>query len=127
MLKETWRVNQQSERISAGQEGCQALINGMVSGFIASVLTQPMDVIKTRRQLQLDTEPLGKAASCNHSGALVYRQTREAGTLEIFQKIIAEEGPKGLWKGYVPRTLKVSPACAIMLGSYEIGKRMLSD
>jgi solute carrier family 25 protein 39/40 len=29
----------------------------------------------------------------------------------------------GLWRGWVPRTLKVAPACAIMISSYEVGKR----
>lgn len=37
--------------------------------------------------------------------------------------IIKEEGVGGLWKGWIPRTLKVAPSCAIMISSYEVGKR----
>ena len=37
--------------------------------------------------------------------------------------IFKTEGASGLWKGWIPRTLKVAPACAIMISSYEVGKR----
>ena len=37
--------------------------------------------------------------------------------------IFKTEGIQGLFKGWIPRTLKVAPACAIMISSYEVGKR----
>jgi solute carrier family 25 protein 39/40 len=36
--------------------------------------------------------------------------------------VLSEAGPRGLFAGLGPRLAKVSPACAIMVGSYELGK-----
>ncbi|KAJ9620945.1 Carrier protein, mitochondrial [Taxawa tesnikishii (nom. ined.)] len=38
--------------------------------------------------------------------------------------IFKTEGAAGLFKGWAARCLKVAPACAIMISSYEIGKKM---
>ena len=38
--------------------------------------------------------------------------------------IFQQEGAAGLWRGWAARCLKVAPACAIMISSYEIGKKM---
>ena len=38
--------------------------------------------------------------------------------------IYCTEGVHGLFKGWAARCLKVAPACAIMISSYEVGKKM---
>lgn len=38
--------------------------------------------------------------------------------------IFREEGMAGLFRGWVARCLKVAPACAIMISTYEAGKMM---
>lgn len=72
----------------------EAFTAGWASGTLAAFLTQPFDVSKTRRQV--------------YSGADV------TSTLRLMGMIRQEEGIRGLWKGFVPRMLKVAPACAIM-------------
>ena len=44
--------------------------------------------------------------------------------VRLLWHIFKAEGAPGLWRGWIPRTLKVAPACAIMISSYEVGKRM---
>lgn len=39
-------------------------------------------------------------------------------------QIWADEGLAGLFRGWAARCLKVAPACAIMISSYEISKKM---
>ena len=76
------------------------------------------------------------AAVCDHEGAAVYNPSSKStagtttttgarGTLHMMNDILREEGIRGLWKGNQARMLKVAPACAIMISSYEVGKRLL--
>ncbi|CAB1334625.1 unnamed protein product [Coregonus sp. 'balchen'] len=43
-------------------------------------------------------------------------------TLSVMTKIVAENGVGGLFVGFLPRVIKVAPACAIMISCYEFGK-----
>lgn len=92
-----------------------SFIAGATSGAIASVVTTPFDVGKTRRQVFQDTSV--------SSGATKVLAPEERSMPRFLWHIFKEEGMAGLWRGWVPRTLKVAPACAIMISSYEVGKR----
>jgi solute carrier family 25 protein 39/40 len=41
--------------------------------------------------------------------------------------IFQEQGFNGLFKGWAARCLKVAPACAIMISTYEVGKKMANE
>lgn len=82
-------------------------VAGAVAGSIAATLTVPFDVAKTRYQV--------------NSNGKYYSLPR------TLRGIWCEEGMRGLTVGIVPRVVKVAPACAIMLSSYEIGKLLLSN
>jgi solute carrier family 25 protein 39/40 len=47
--------------------------------------------------------------------------------LAVAKEILLTEGASGLFTGLVPRILKVAPACAIMIASYEYCKRLFSQ
>jgi solute carrier family 25 protein 39/40 len=126
MCRKKWRERRGQQSVvflTAQQQASQALFNGTLSGLLAAAATTPLDVIKTRRQLQIDQIP----TNCDHNGALVYRPLRIQGSLEMMQNIFNEEGVDGLWRGNVARMMKVAPACAIMISTYEVGKRLLTE
>ncbi|XP_071252507.1 mitochondrial glutathione transporter SLC25A40-like [Salvelinus alpinus] len=86
-------------------------ISGAVSGSIASIVTLPFDVVKTRRQVEI-----GELQAMNLSSKA------SSSTLSVMTKIVAENGVGGLFVGFLPRVIKVVPACAIMISCYEFGK-----
>ena len=87
---------------------------GSLSGAVASVLTNPLDVVKTHMQVDLGESGGGRSLG---SGSLV----------AVLRKVVAEYGVTGLYAGLAPRTAKIAPACAIMIGSYEAGKRYFNE
>ena len=89
---------------------------GALSGAVASILTMPFDVGKTRQQVFKDARAGGRKVN----GLAPEQQSMPKFLAHIFK----EEGIAGLWRGWVARTLKVAPACAIMISCYEVGKRM---
>jgi len=93
-----------------------SFIAGATSGAVASILTMPFDVGKTRRQVFV--EP-----GNNPSGAGKVLAPEERSMPRFLWHIFRQEGIAGLWRGWIPRTLKVAPACAIMISCYEVGKR----
>ncbi|XP_049903040.1 probable mitochondrial glutathione transporter SLC25A40 [Epinephelus moara] len=86
-------------------------ISGAVSGSIAAIVTLPFDVVKTRRQVEL-----GELQAKNLSHQV------STSTLSVMSRIVAQDGFSGLLRGFLPRLIKVAPACAIMISTYEFGK-----
>ncbi|TVY23915.1 Solute carrier family 25 member 39 [Lachnellula hyalina] len=93
-----------------------SFIAGATSGAVASIITMPFDVGKTRRQVYVEpgTTP---------AGVEKILAPEERSMPRFLWHIFKTEGFSGLWRGWIPRTLKVAPACAIMISSYEVGKR----
>jgi len=90
----------------------QCFVAGAVSGTVASTITLPMDVIKTRLQIDLGEKLVKGNGNKNH----VLK------SVSIAKEIVRNEGTKGLFSGLTPRLVKVAPACAIMISSYEYCK-----
>ncbi|CAD6501380.1 BgTH12-01632 [Blumeria graminis f. sp. triticale] len=97
-----------------------SFIAGATSGAIASILTMPFDVGKTRQQVF--------AGSKNTvQGAKNIVAPEERPMIRFLWHIFQSEGVSGLCRGWIPRTLKVAPACAIMISCYEVGKRLFRN
>ena len=94
-----------------------SFIAGAASGAVASIVTTPFDVGKTRQQVLEHTK---KATE----GATESLRPEERSMPRFIYHIWKEEGMAGLFRGWAARTLKVAPACAIMISSYEVGKKM---
>lgn len=86
---------------------------GSISGAIAAALTTPLDVVKTHMQVELGETmaTTGRTVSLG-TGSMA----------QVMQKVVQQHGYKGLFAGFVPRCVKVAPACAIMITSYEMCK-----
>ncbi|KZO95004.1 mitochondrial carrier [Calocera viscosa TUFC12733] len=82
-----------------------AFVSGFSAGSVASLLTNPFDVLKTRRQTA--SLPV------------------ELGSVRAILRIAKEEGVKALWVGVGPRTAKIAPACGIMIACYEGVARLI--
>jgi len=103
--------------------------SGAVAGSFASTVTLPFDVIKTIKQIEMGEKDImavkpgttrsysvpGNKMSSSFSG-------RSRGNITIAKELIREQGVRGLFAGIIPRLLKVAPACAIMISSYEFCK-----
>jgi len=71
---------------------------GMMAGFLASLVTHPADVVKTRMQIQPE----------------VYRSI-----LHASRKILADAGPRGFLIGFAPRMLRRALMSAFAWTIYE--------
>lgn len=96
-----------------------SFVAGAGSGAVAALITTPFDVGKTRQQI--GKHGGSKPSTGNAAAALrPEEQSMPRFLLHIFQ----EQGISGLFRGWAARCLKVAPACAIMISSYEVGKKM---
>ncbi|ESO93484.1 hypothetical protein LOTGIDRAFT_232578 [Lottia gigantea] len=83
----------------------ESFVSGAGAGSIAAIITNPFDVIKTHRQIQLGEIPSDKKAGIS--------------TWRLIIQLCRQNGFSSLFSGIVPRIFKVAPACAIMITSYE--------
>mmetsp|Transcript_42319 Transcript_42319/g.95246 ORF Transcript_42319/g.95246 Transcript_42319/m.95246 type:complete len:342 (-) Transcript_42319:66-1091(-) len=88
-----------------------------LSGAVASALTVPMDVVKTRLQTQ-GLDP----------GEVQVRQQvvlRYTGIWSTMQIIYGNEGLKGFFRGIGPRMMLAMPSAAVCWGTYETVSTLL--
>lgn len=76
----------------------QSMISGFLAGTAGPVCTGPFDVVKTRLMAQSRT-----------GGEVKYK-----GMIHAIRTIHAEEGLLALWKGLLPRLMRIPPGQAIM-------------
>lgn len=86
---------------------------GATSGSIAAFFTTPFDVVKTHQQIEF-----GEKVIYAENPSKEVPQS----TIKALQEIIRHNGIKGAFAGLVPRLFRVTPACAIMIASFEYGK-----
>ena len=80
--------------------------SALLSGVTSAVLTNPLDVVKTRLQV----------ANRQQGG-------QQPSFRAIAQKLIAEEGPKGMLRGVAPRITSTALWSTCMVTTYEFLKR----
>ncbi|XP_039120038.1 mitochondrial substrate carrier family protein ucpB-like isoform X1 [Dioscorea cayenensis subsp. rotundata] len=80
------------------------LVSGTISGAIATAVTNPVDVLKVRMQMNMNPQrgPVGE-----------------------LRQIISEEGLKGLWKGVGTSMTRAGALTASQLATYDESKQAL--
>ena len=91
-------------------------VGGSISGAMAALLTNPLDVAKTHMQVEIG-ESMDSPARKLGAGSFV----------SVLRSVVRTHGYVGLYAGLTPRIAKIAPACAIMLGSYETCKKYFSE
>ena len=86
------------------------LTAGGAAGGLAAAATTPLDVVKTRLQLE------GVGSAARYGSTAVW---------PVLRKIAADEGGAALWAGLAPRVLFHVPAAAVCWGTYETCKRLM--
>ncbi|XP_028551534.1 mitochondrial succinate-fumarate transporter 1 [Dendrobium catenatum] len=76
----------------------QSMISGFLAGTCGPICTGPFDVVKTRLMAQSKSD-----------GELKYK-----GMIHAIRTIYVEEGVLALWKGLLPRLMRIPPGQAIM-------------
>ncbi|XP_070473490.1 mitochondrial glutathione transporter SLC25A40 isoform X4 [Equus przewalskii] len=122
-------------------ESCIPIIAGIVARFGAVTVISPLELIRTKMQ--------SKKFSYKELHRFVSKKVSEDGwislwrgwaptvlrdvpfsvstplrmsTWAIMKNIVAESGFSGLFTGLIPRLIKIAPACAVMISTYEFGK-----
>jgi solute carrier family 25 aspartate/glutamate transporter 12/13 len=87
---------------STGASSGNILMSGTLAAIPASLLTNPMDLVKTR--LQVASRP----------GEEIY-----TGIGDCIRKVYQNEGPAAFFKGCFPRVCRIAPQFGISLFAYE--------
>ena len=90
-----------------------AFVSGNIAGAAISAVTTPVDVLKTRIQVDV--------AHSNKTGA---GTGGRGGLLRELTSLVKHEGASSLFKGVVPRALRGGPTCGIVLVAYELVKSL---
>lgn len=134
-------------KLSSSDQFAVAFTSGAVSGMFAATITTPFDLAKTLMQVhELDTTSAnsnrGAGSSLYNHGstasASISSGTRNSSAtsstttsgaaavprvIDVLRSIVQQDGWSGLFRGLSPRIVKVAPACAIMISTYELGTR----
>ena len=86
------------------------IVASFAAGFVAAVVTNPVDVVKTRLMNQGNTRT--QATSSNAT-------TKYRGMMHCFSTIMVQEGPTGFYKGFVPNFLRLGPQTIMTFIFYE--------
>jgi len=100
---------------------------GSTAGIVQSVICSPMELAKTRLQLQADLNLTGTVGTNTKSFKDKVR-TRYSGPIDCLKKIKAADGwRRGVFRGYGVTVLREAPGFGIYFFSYEVLSRMFSQ
>ncbi|XP_053952112.1 mitochondrial 2-oxodicarboxylate carrier [Anastrepha ludens] len=93
------------KEIPALKRAALQVMAGGSAGFVEVCIMQPLDVVKTRMQLQNTTKAIG--------------ETHYNGVFDCFAKMYRQEGLFSFWKGILPPVIAETPKRAIKFVCFE--------
>lgn len=91
-------------RIPGGDSFAGQILSGAFGATVASACTNPVDVVKTRLQVDLSY----------------------TGVMDCIRKTIRDEGFRAFNRGLAARIMWLSPSCALSVAVFEQGKELLT-
>ena len=98
-------VEEVKDAKAATKSSIKSFISGGFGGMMAVLVGHPFDLTKVRLQT---------ASPGQYKGAL-----------DVVKKSIAQDGPKGLYRGVLPPLAGVTPIFALSFWSYDLGKKIV--
>ena len=90
---------------------------GSMAATVTCVVTQPLDVVRTRHHLLKSTSSSSSAAAASSVGGIT--GTSEMRASEVCAGLVREEGVRGLFRGLSMRTTKFCLSSFVMVCIYE--------
>jgi len=106
--------NQMCKNDAQGFPLWKKVVAGMMSGGIGQFMASPTDLIKTQIQMEGKRRLQGKPP-------------RVQGTMDAFNKIVAQSGVLGLWRGCWPNVQRAALVNLGDLSTYDSVKRYILD
>ena len=98
--------------LSRAAESAYSFALGSVAGAFGAFMVYPIDLVKTRLQNQRGAQP----------GQRLYKNS-----IDCFQKVIRNEGFRGLYSGVLPQLVGVAPEKAIKLTVNDLVRKQFTD
>lgn len=86
---------------------------GGSAGFIEVCIMHPLDLVKTRLQIQSAAKPLGRSDPHYYNGIV-----------DCMKKMYKHEGLPSFWKGILPPILAETPKRAVKFATFEQYKKI---
>ncbi|EDV95279.1 mitochondrial 2-oxodicarboxylate carrier [Drosophila grimshawi] len=102
----------QPHQISTGRRAVFQVLAGGSAGFVEVCIMQPLDVVKTRMQIQRIPGVGATAIEAHYNGVF-----------DCFAKMYRQEGLASYWKGLIPPVLAETPKRAIKFLIFEQSKQ----
>lgn len=103
-----------------------SFVAGAGAGLVAAAVSTPMDVIKTRIQMESGPSFIEQACRDRICGCKEENvRCRRPGVVSVGREVVRAEGWRGLMRGLLPRLGRIPVSCSIMVGSFELVKRSL--
>jgi hypothetical protein len=103
-------------------------ISASAAGSVASFITTPLDVVKTRVMLSaIDKRSDNSSSSHQPAGSSSPARASGGVNIDVARQVLAESGVKGLFRGASLRSVWSALASGLYLGTYESMRMWLGE